>query len=220
MSDEVPGAPASQDTPPTPAPNDGTPGNQQVDYQKRYDDLRPQFDRTNQEAAALRAEMQRVTGDPEYQRQLMAQWGYEVEEPQGEDASEELRQQLTELQEWRHNLTAEQQQQQQLAQLTASVDEQFRAVGADLDEATREWVTTRALNLPTREDGMPDIAGAYKAFTDWEEARVKTWAQTKRSAPHHAPGGKAGTQTPDLDAMNPTELAEWMAHEAIARMQA
>lgn len=213
-------APALQETPPTPAP-EGTPG-PEIDYRKRYEDLRPTFDRTAQEAAALRGEMERVSSDPDYQRQLMASWGYEVEDPsvgQQPDPTEDLRAQLAELSEWKQSLTAEQQEAAQLQKITSSVDEQFRAVGASLDDATKEWITTRALNMDPREDGMPDIAGAHKAFTDWETARMNAWQQTKRRAPHIAPDGTAATQAPDLDKMNPTELAEWMAEEAIARMQ-
>lgn len=211
-------APAPQETPPTPAP-EGTPG-PEIDYRKRYEDLRPTFDRTSQEAAQLRAEMERVTGDPDYQRQLMASWGYEVEDPysQEPDPTEDLRAQLNELSEWRNTLTAEQQEAAQLQKITASVDEQFRAVGAELDDATKEWITTRALNMDPREDGMPDIAGATQAFTAWETERQKQWQQTKRRAPHISPDGTAGVSAPDLDKMNPTELAEWMAEEAIARM--
>lgn len=216
MSD--PPAPAPQDTPPAPAP-EGTPGGEvTIDWQKRYDDLRPQFDRTAQERAALAAEVERVGSDAEYQRQLMAQWGYEVEES-APDPAGELRQQLAELQEWKTNLTAEQQQAQQLQALNSSVEEQFRALGPDLDKETREWIESKALTIDPRDDGMPDIAGAHKAFTDWELARKKAWQQTKHRAPHIPAGGTAGTNAPDLDKMNPTELAEWMANEAIARMQ-
>jgi hypothetical protein len=225
--DNEPAAPASQDTPPAPTPTqpapEGTPAD--VDYRQRYDNLRPQFDRTAQEAAALRAEMERVTSDADYQRQLMASWGYELEDPAtatdpGAELRDQIADQLAELQEWKNTLTTEQQEAAQLQQITASVDEQFRAVGSGstpLDDATKEWITTRALNMDPREDGMPDIAGAHKAFTDWEQGRMKAWGQTKR-APHIAADGTAGTNAPDLDKMNPTELAEWMAEEAIARM--
>jgi hypothetical protein len=218
---DPPAAPAPQDTPPAPPAPEGTPGPQDVDYRKRYDDLRPQFDRTAQEAAALRTEMERVTGDPDYQRQLMAQWGYEVEDldPREPDASEELRSQLAELQEWKTNLTAEQQQAQQERQLQASLDEQFRAIDpkGEFDQPTREWLEAKSITLDPRDDGMPDIAGAFKAFTDWELSRQKQWQQTKR-APHFAADGTAAASAPDLDKMNPTELAEWMAEEAMARM--
>jgi hypothetical protein len=220
MLDDEPAAPAAPDTPPTPAP-EGTPGNE-VDYRKRYDDLRPQFDRTAQEAAALRTEMERVTGDPDYQRQLMAQWGYEVEDldPRETDASNELRSQLAELQEWKTNLTAEQQQAQQERLLQASLDEQFRAIDpkGELDKDTREWLEAKSITLNPRDDGMPDIAGAYKAFADWRLADQKKWQQTKQRAPHFAADGTAAASAPDLDKMNPTELAEWMAEEAMARM--
>lgn len=207
----MPEAPAPQDTPAAPAP-DGTPG-PEINYQQRYDDLRPQFDRTTQEVAALRAEQDRLK-DAEYQRQLMAQWGYEVEDPTpapAADPSDELRQQLAELQEWKNTTTAEQQQAAQLARITASVDEQFRSTAPDLDEATREWITTRALNMDPRDDGMPDIAGAHQAFTDWELARKKQWAAGKRAAPRISATGGAGSQVPNLD--DRQDRIAWMAEQ-------
>jgi hypothetical protein len=196
----MPEAPAPQDTPAVPAP-DGTPPPPEINYQQRYDDLRPQFDRTNQEAAELRAEMQRVATDEEYQRQLMTQWGYDIDEPdaQAPDPSEELRAQLAELQEWKNATTAEQQQRAQLNTITTSVDEQFRNLAPDLDDSTKEWITTRALNMDAREDGMPDIYSAHKAFTDWELARQKAWASGKRAAPRISANGAEGTQAPNLD---------------------
>lgn len=213
-------APQNTHTPP-PAP-EGTPGEQQqIDWQKRYDDLRPQFDRTAQERAALAAEVQRVSSDADYQRELMASWGYEVDDGTPDDPTDELRQQLSELQQWKSSLTAEQQQAQQERALQASIDEQFRAIdpNGEFDKATREWLEAKSITVAPRDDGMPDIAAAHKAFTDWELARQKAWQQTKRRAPHIPAGGSAGTNVPDLDKMNPTELAEWMANEAIARMQ-
>lgn len=205
-------APAQPDTPHESAPA-GTPDTQAaIDYEKRYNDLRPQYDRTAQEAAQLRAEMDRLN-DAEYQRQLMAQWGYEVEDPGQqigwEDPTEELRQQLQELQDWKSNLTQKEQEAQQLQQIEQSVDEQFRATAPDLDPATREWVTTRALNMDPREDGMPDIQGAYQAFVDWETERQKQWRASKRRAPQIAPGGTEATNAPNLD--DPEQRKAWMA---------
>jgi hypothetical protein len=205
MSDE---APVTPDTPEASAPT-GTPD---INWEQRYNDLRPKFDQTAQEAAALRAEQERLN-DEEYFKQLMAQRGYEVEEPdpgyQDPTAAEleRLRAQVTELAGWKDNLTQEQLQQQQLQQINASVDEQFRATAPDLDPATREWVETKALSMAPRDDGMPDIQGAYQAFTDWELERQKQWRTQKKRAPHVAAGGAEGVTAPNLD--DPDQMLQW-----------
>lgn len=197
MPEQDPQAPLV-DTPELSAPDPGTP-EQQIDWQKRYNDLRPQFDRTNQQLAQL--------NDEEHRRQLMAEWGYEIEDPAEqqqyayEDPNAELRQQIAELAEWKNTQEQQRQQAQQLEQITSSVAEQFKAVDPNLDEDDREWITTRALNMDPRDDGMPDIAGAYQAFQGWETQRQQRWEQARKrpKPPHVPPGGQAGTDAPNLD---------------------
>jgi hypothetical protein len=195
MDEQDPQAPIV-DTPEPSAPDHGTP-EPQINWQKRYEDLRPQFDRTNQQLAQL--------NDEEYRKQLMAQWGYEVEDapPEQEwvDPTDELRQELNELKQWRDQRTQAEQEQEQLQRITASVDDQFKAAQADLDPATREWVTTRALNMDPREDGMPDIAGALEAYGAWVEGQQKQWEEARRKprAPRIPSGGQEGTSAPDLN---------------------
>jgi chromosome segregation ATPase len=197
------------DTPEPSAPDSGTP-EPQINWQKRYEDLRPQFDRTNQQL-----------NDPEYQRQLMAQWGYEVEDAQPEqewvDPTDELRQELNELKQWRDQRTQAEQEQEQLQRITASVDDQFKAAQADLDPATREWVTTRALNMDPREDGMPDIAGALEAYGAWVEGQQQKWEEQRRKprAPKIPSGGQEGTSAPNLD--DRQARRDWMAEQLAAR---
>jgi len=217
-----PQAPATPDTPDPSAPT-GTPDAPTIDWERRYNDLRPQFDRTAQEAAQLRAEQERLQTDPDYQRELLTRLGYEIEEPdqgyQDPTAAEiaALRQQVSELSGWKDNLTAEQQQAQQLQVINASVEEQFRSTAPDLDPATREWVETRALGMPPRDDGMPDIQGAFQAFQAWETERQKQWAQTKRNAPRPPLPGQQGTHEPYPDGLSRSELAARMAEEVMAR---
>ena len=209
-------APATPDTPNPSAPT-GTPDTPQVNYEQRYNDLRPQFDRTAQEAAELRSWKERLTSDQDAQREFLQSLGYEVEEPdqgyQDPTATElaQLRKELSEVSQWKDNLTAEQQQAQQLQIINASVEEQFRSTAPDLDPATREWVETRALGMPPRDDGMPDIQGAFQAFQAWETERQKQWATTKRSAPRFSAGGKEGTSAPNLD--DQQARRDWMASQ-------
>jgi hypothetical protein len=205
-------APVTPDTPDTSAPN-GTPDTQTINWEQRYNDLRPKFDQTAQEAAQLRAERERLQTDEDYQRQLLQQLGYEIEDPnQGApDPTEDLRRQIAELSSWKENLTQEQLQAQQLQQINASVEEQFRSTAPELDPGTREWVETKALSMAPRDDGMPDIQGAYKAFQDWELERQKQWRASKRRAPHITPGGQQGTSAPNLD--DQQARRDWMASQ-------
>lgn len=197
-------APAQPDTPDASSAPNGTPDTPQVNYEQRYNDLRPQFDRTAQEAAELRAWKEQLSSDEDAQREFLRSLGYEVEDPnQGMDPTAAelaaLRQQVSELSGWRDNLTQEQVQAQQLQQLEQSVNEQFKAI-PDLDEADREWVEDRALTrMAPREDGMPDIQAAYQALVERDNRVLSTRAKKRSSAPRFAPGGKEGTQAPDLD---------------------
>lgn len=194
MPEQDPQAPLV-DTPEPSAPN-GTPDAPQIDHEKRYNDLRSEFDRRNAQL-----------NDEEHRRQLMAEWGYEIEDPAEqqqyayEDPNAELRQQIAELAEWKNTQEQQRQQAQQLEQITSSVAEQFKAVDPNLDEDDREWITTRALNMDPREDGMPDIAGAYQAFQGWETQRQQRWEQARKrpKPPHVPPGGQAGTDAPNLN---------------------
>jgi hypothetical protein len=211
LPEQDPQAP-SQDTPDISAPDPGTPDEPQINWQKRYEDLRPQFDRTNQELARL--------NDESYQRELMARWGYEVEDPEpgyAPDPNDEVRQKLAELEEWKNTQEQQREQAQQLEQITASVADQFRQAGGDLDERTREWVTTRALNMDPREDGMPDIQGAINDYNAWVTEQQQQWEQSRKRprAPHVPPGGQAGTDAPNLD--DREQRRAWMAEQLAAR---
>lgn len=211
MDEQDPQAP-NVDTPAPSAPDTGTP-EQQIDWQKRYNDLRPQFDRTNQQLAQL--------NDEEHRRQLMAEWGYEVEEPAPEqgwaDPNEELAQQVAELREWKEQRTQAEREQEQLQQITASVDAQFKEAATDLDAATREWVTTRALNMDPRQDGMPDIQGALTEYQTWVQAQQQQWEEARKRprAPKIASGGQEGTSAPNLN--DREQRRAFMAEQLAAR---
>jgi chromosome segregation ATPase len=175
-----------------------------IDWEQRFKDTQAAFTTASQEAAQLRAERERLQNDEDYQRELLKQLGYEIEDPTlaADPTAAELaalRQQVTELSGWRDNLTQEQVQAQQLQVLEQSVNEQFKAI-PDLDEADREWVEDRALTrIPPREDGMPDIQAAYQALVERDNRVLTSRAKKRTSAPRFTPGGKEGTQAPNLD---------------------
>lgn len=214
---DEPQAPAVVQDSPTDVPAPET------NWEQRYTDTQAAFTRASQEAATLRAEQERLQSDPDAQREFLQRLGYEIEEPeQGyQDPAtaqlEKLAAQVAAQEQRWEAMTAEQQQAQQLAVINASVEEQFRSAAPDLDPATRDWVETRALGMPAREDGMPDIKGALDAFSAWETARQKEWAKPKRSAPRTPPSGTQGNHEPFPEDLSRSDLAARMAEEVMAR---
>ncbi len=204
----IPPAPDSPDTPLVP------PAPEQVvadPYEKRYNDLRPKFDQTAQEAAELRAFKESLTSDPEALHAFLAEQGYEVEDPDPpayDSAAEErlarIEEMLTARQEAEAQAASEQAEQSRIAALEGLIEQQMTSVAAlagveKLDAKTRGWLESRALyGLPPREDGAPDIEGAYSELMEWRKSDDSVWAQTK-NAPRPPGNGKPGVQAPDLD---------------------
>jgi hypothetical protein len=201
-------APAPQDTPPEASPETGTPGEQTaaeqaaIDYQKRYEDLHPEYTRVTQEAAQLRARQEQMealltSDDPDTRRQAAQALGYELpdEEDDQPDPSEALSRELAALKQRLDSRDQEAQQAQQLAQIEAHVEAQLGTLDG-LDDEDRTWIVNTAVAMPPK-DGMPDIKGAHDKFVAWEQARQKKWAATKKAHPF-SPVGAEGTQQPDL----------------------
>src|ERR1044072_8549565 len=123
MSDQQ--APAQQDTPAVAGP-DQAPGtqDQQLDhvdpYEKRYNDLRPQFDRVAAERAQLEQDRQwyelaLTTTDEDTRRQALQHLGYDVPEDEDvepaeyewdeEDPFADLQREIAELRAWKEQTT-------------------------------------------------------------------------------------------------------------------
>ena len=210
--------PALPDTPAPSAP-EGTPD----PYEKRYNDLRPQYDRTAQEAADLRRWKESLETDPTAQQEFLKSLGYEVEEEEPDpylqqDPNADLRRELAELKEWKDGLTAKQQQEQQLAAVEANVEEQFKALGETLTEHDRKLVEAAALyQLPARPDGMPDIEAAYGLLVERDKHAQQQWRDGKRRAPAPPANGTEGSNAPNLD--DTQQRRAWMAQQ-LEHMQA
>jgi len=214
MSDQA--GPFTEDTPAVAGP-EGTsgPAEQQaaeVDWQKRYSDLQPEYTRTSQEAAQLREREQYyalalTSEDPDIRRQALEALGYEldeeVEQPAYDDPYDNLQAQYQRLEQRVDQRDQEAQEAQQTALIRAVTDDRLAALG-DLDEADQDWVLAYAINaLPALHEPelpvpVPDIRGAYDVFRSREVERQKTWAKTKR-APYVSPGGQTATEVPNLD---------------------
>ena len=219
MSDQQ--APAQPDTPAVAGPNEapGTQEQQQVTadpYEKRYNDLRPEFDRATAERAELAqwkewAQLALTTEDADTQRQALQRLGFdvpdEIEDVEPAEYEETYAQdpRLDELVAWKQAQEQAAREAAGLEYLTGHINSEVERLGmAQLDDATRQWVLSRALANPgipappgSPHDELPNVEAAYKEFQQWELERQKQWAKTKQNAPYVPSGGQPANEVPD-----------------------
>jgi hypothetical protein len=196
MSDQVVPEEAPNEATPNGTPTDG------VDWKKRYEDLRPQYDRTQNE-------LQRFQTDPEYREQLFndlaSERGYEL--PTGEpeydyeqDPAEAVRAELNTLkQEWQ-NFTAAQQQQAAISAAEAYSESKLDELGVE-NEKQREWIVSRATAMPAlQHEGfiVPDVEAAFSEYKELIGFEQSSWAQSKRDVPFTPTGGQENTGVPAM----------------------
>jgi hypothetical protein len=217
MSDQQ--APPQADTPavagPTEAP--GTQEQPQVDYEKRYNDLQPEYTRATQRLSELEQQQQwyelaMTTDDPDTQRQALQRLGYDVPEEtedvepaEYEDPYDELRAEINELREWRDQNQTQAQQAQAFEFLNGHIASEVERLGmAELDDDTRQLVIAQALAGPgvpappgAPHDELPDVEAAWNRFQAWRNEEQKRWASTKQRAPYVPPGGLPANEVPN-----------------------
>lgn len=193
---------------------EGTPGTAEqatqaeIDWQKRYSDLQPEYTRVTQEAAEMRQRQELYdlllsTDDPDTRQQVAEQLGYVLEQEQAESYEEDedpLAAYDERIGRIEQSLSQREQEQADTAyaqQVRAVVDEQLDQL--ELDKDDQDWVLAYAINaLPVTEQGLPDIRQAYEVFATRETERQRNWAKTKQ-APRFSPHGQPGTEAPNLD---------------------
>lgn len=224
MSDDVQApnadtpAPASPNVAPgTDQPLTPTEQQQVVDFEKRYNDLRPEYDRATQRASQIE---QMVAGlrseDPDTRRWAAEGLGVELaDEDPGEPLHEDPRiaqllAEQAEMKAWKEQQQQRDTQadeQQRIDQIDAQAQAKLAAIDG-LDDEERDWVYGRALtNHPPTTDGLPDIEAAHAELVAFQQKQMQKWAASKR-APHVTPVGSSGTQQPNLD--DPAERVAWM----------
>lgn len=231
---ELDQAPPPEDTPTTADTPEGTgtPDQPQIPEgyipEGRYKEVQSWATRLAQEKAQL--------DDPDYRRQLLEQWGYQIgdPEPEPDDSFVEdptqaeltkLREQVQQLSEWQQGLTTQQQQDQALAAFRAEADPKLKAMG--VPEGIHDLVTDLALQqmpfVHTPQGAVPDLEGAVKAVQEFvlsaaemPEVRgqlLKGWQGTKRTTHRVSPVGEAGSQVPNLD--DRQERVDWMTSQLV-----
>ena len=223
MSD-APQAPETPDTPePGPAPADTpvAPSADTVDYSKRYEDLRSEFDRRNNLISAAQQ------GDPD----ALAELGFELyqEEQQPEPAQEgefdpfdpdslqalidarvrdQVEQALTPFQ--------EQQKQEQIELASASALHSLDGFETLPQEAQDTIWDLAARVLPPRPDGLYDVQAAWDRFHGLNNALQQSWASSKPRGARVA-GGQAATDVPPNEDASLAELTKWAQEQMQSR---
>jgi hypothetical protein len=219
MSDEL--TPAEEQE--TPAPEEtASVETPVVDWEKRYSDLRSEFDRRNQQYT-----------DPEYRQQLFgelaSEYGYQIPQDEAaeqytyEDPTDQLRAELMKMREEFQSYTQQQAHQQQVAIAEAYAESRLDDLGVQ-DDRKREWIATRATAMPAIQyEGhvVPDIEAAYQEYQELVKAEQQAWAQSKQ-APHVAASGQENTGVPAWSD-DPRERAEqriaWATEQHMLRQQ-
>jgi hypothetical protein len=211
---EAPDAPekeVAQDTPKTPepeAPAEGTPSETpepteaEVDFEKRYNDLRPEYDQTQQLLAALQGRH-----GPEAQAEAGRLIGFEFADDEEAAGDED---------EYLDPDTRLDQLEQQLAEKEAEADEaavmqaEDQWLSNELDGVAKEWDRDLAKEEKDYiasyavthrfDDGQPDIEGGAKLLSDLYSQANKRLVCSKRNAPK-PPSGGAGD--PAIDTSTP-----------------
>ena len=219
---EVP-APQSEETPGIESgPDNGTPAESpDIDFEQRYNDLRSEFDRRNQqysEAEQLQAALSGAAG-PEAQAQVLAAFGIELE---GEEADE-----FDDLDEFdpdaridRLEALLEEQQMaaQEEAMAEAEVEYLTEGIEALEQQEGREFSDQEIATLASiaranpDQNGVPDLEAAHAHLTELIQDRQSAWVQSKKAK---RPGsGIAAGRAVDLD--NEEERVQFMADRLAA----
>ena len=199
MAEEATEAPAEdqtqQDTPNESGPEsteDRTPATQEpeIDYEKRYNDLRSEYDRVTPIVAALQGRH-----GPEAQAQALQQFGFdmdeedEFEERPGEDPDDRV----ARLEQWKNDFEQQQQEQffaqQEEEYLVGEIERLEKDAGREFSD---EEVTllARAAQASRLDNGEPDIAGAYELLTGVSKSARDQYVASKKApkAPIGSPG--------------------------------
>lgn len=206
MPEEATQAPEQAQETPQAAPSEGIPATEStdstpaVDYQKRYDDLVPEYTRGQQLIAAARGDH-----GPEAQMQALQQLGVEVQQAEEaevdeyEDPTDRLAREVQDLK-TQISSKEEAEQQKQFQDLERKyIDNTLggleKSEDIKLSAEDKRFVKNDALNNRL-EDGRPDLEGAVKALKARDEARLSEYLTSKKAP--KPPVGAAGEEKLDL----------------------
>lgn len=232
MADEAIEAPApvsdvQQDTPaPEGTPAAATPeatSEEAINWQKRYEDLRPEWDRTKQQYTQVEPFLpliESLRNDPAgTAKALYEQYGADAEsddDDEYEDPGERALRMLQEQQE-----TA---QQTRDREARTAAEERYVSEGIDalakrdnveLSDHAQALLYALATNDSLREDnGAPDVETAYEALRNFEKEVRESYVNSKKAP--RIPSGRPGEKSIDLS--NDEDRIQFMAEIAEASL--
>lgn len=216
--EDTPAPDEVQDTPTDSAPDDGTRADEPQDvdwategprWQKRHQDLEPEFTRKSQRLAELEAALQ---GDPRHTH-LLSEFGIELEEPNTDQEDDEfedeplsqLEQRVRDFEEWKR----QQEVDQDLAAFSDHLDE--LAGDLKLTQFERNAILNQSVAYGFNEQATER---AFKEFKEEREAHdkdvIKRYGESKK-APHVSKVGSSATDQPNWDEMTDAEADKYMA---------
>jgi hypothetical protein len=209
MSDSVEAPDATEgveDTPveeSTPTPTEGH-GAEETNWEKRYSDLQPAYTKASQEAAELRSWKESLLSDPDTQRQLLEELGYELGDDESIEPAEEP-DPITALHKDVETLKMAKLEMEQAAQVKwveENVEQRLKAIGdqrgTPLSDIERKFVIATAVSsFPAGDDGLPQIDAAWKDYQVALDEQKKQWIESKHAPT--PPSGVAVSDMPDLD---------------------
>jgi hypothetical protein len=187
-------------------------------WEQRYNDLRPEFDRRNQLLTAAEGHQ-----GPEAQMQALRQLGVEVEmaeaqeadDPEWTDPDERIDQLEAKLAEREEAEQEAHFQQLEEGYIDSTLSEIEGKEDLKLSDAETKIVVTGAL-ANRLEDGRPDLQGAFDDLKGVRSAAAEAYrASKKASAP---PIGSAGEEK--IDFRDPDARRKFMADDFAARQAA
>jgi hypothetical protein len=211
-------APLSEDTP---TPDSDTP---EVPWQKRYEDLRPEYDRTTQrlkdeesvwtdEQAALARVQEKFPHWFEDEEENEDEGDFE-DDDQPDPSQFVTRKEFDELRAWKQDRDGERSKALFEEHLSAEIDLKAEIEDQAAAAKVHDWIYDRTLSLQAKtRDGQKALKQAveeYRAITDGIAPKKKP------RAPHVPKGGSAGTGVKDFSQMTRDEVDEWMVERARA----
>jgi hypothetical protein len=201
-------APQNEETPGIESgPDNGTPADSpEIDFEQRYNDLRSEFDRRNQqysEAEQLQAALSGAAG-PEAQAQVLAALGIELEDDEdtGFDELDEFDPD-SRIDRLESMLEEQQMAAQEEAMAEAEVDYLTDGIEALEQQEGREFsdqeiaILASVARANPDDNGAPDLAVAHAHLTELLNDRQSAWVQSKKAK---RPGsGVAAEKAADLD---------------------
>jgi len=186
-------------------------------WEQRYNDLRPEFDRRNQLLTAAEGHQ-----GPDAQAQALRQLGVEVELEQEEEAQDDwvdpderidrLEQAIAE-----RDQAAEESQwaAKEESFIDSTLTELESSEGVKLTDPELQFVVTNALSDRDPQSGEPNLKGAFDAIKEIrKEAGTQYLASKKTPA---APLGSAGEQK--IDFKDGAQRRKFMAEDLASRME-